>query len=249
MGKGLTDPDLLQQASTNLFSLGFLKFIGLWYIFTTLTLVALQVNDKYGPGVFVDLLKGKYHRPRTEHRIFMFLDLKNSTTIAENIGHARYFELLRSFFEVITDAIINSNGEIYQYVGDEIVISWSMDKGLTHANALNCFFEMKSTIKNNELLFLQTYQTVPEFKAGVHAGAVTVGEIGIIKKDIVYSGDVLNTAARLMELCKTHNKDIVVSGEIHSKFSHHNMLLFEKLGVTQLRGKEEPIELYTVNSR
>ncbi|MGR3301112.1 MAG: hypothetical protein ACUZ8I_01275 [Candidatus Scalindua sp.] len=52
----------------------------------------------------------------------MFLDLKSSTTIAEEIGHRRYFEFISDFIADVTTPILNNHGEIYQYVGDEIVI-------------------------------------------------------------------------------------------------------------------------------
>ena len=64
----------------------------------------------------------KHLKPKDEKRIFMFLDLKSSTTIAEEIGHRRYFEFISDFIADVTTPILNNHGEIYQYVGDEIVI-------------------------------------------------------------------------------------------------------------------------------
>lgn len=53
----------------------------LFWLFVVLgTLLILQVNDKYGPGTFTAFLMGKYFRPKREERIFMFLDLRSSTT-------------------------------------------------------------------------------------------------------------------------------------------------------------------------
>lgn len=247
MGRSLWDPVLIEQAKINLLSLGFLKFILLWYIFTTLTLVALQVNDKYGQGVFRDLLMGKYHRPRTEFRIFMFLDLNKSTTVAEQIGHAKYFELLRYFFDLMTDPVINTEGEIYQYVGDELVISWTEKSGVKNNNAVRCFFEIQKVIASHKEEFESNFGMVPEFKAGFHSGPVTVGELGIIKKDIVYSGDVLNTAARLMELCKEYEKAVLLSGEVKSQLMVNHDYHFEKIGALPIRGKTEEVEVYSMD--
>ena len=81
------------------------------------------MSDKYGQGILFKFIRGKYHTQKRENMIFMFLDLKSSTTIAEAIGNAKYFELLKDFFYDITDAIIENEGEMNQFVGDEIVIS------------------------------------------------------------------------------------------------------------------------------
>jgi len=70
----------------------------------------------------------------------MFLDIKSSTTIAERIKHKKYFELLNDFFNDVTDPIIYNKGEIYQYVGDEITVSWKLENGVDNFNCINCFF-------------------------------------------------------------------------------------------------------------
>src|SRR4030095_4669483 len=112
-----------------------------------ISLFYTEVSENLGQGVLNNFFRGKYHTPKEEERIFMFLDMKSSTTIAENIGHVKYFEMLREYFADLTDPIIEHVGEIYQYVGDEIVVSWKLNNGLQNNNCINCFFAMKSKIK------------------------------------------------------------------------------------------------------
>lgn len=78
-----------------------------------ITLIILQVNDKYEPGVFSSFLLGQYFQLKREERIFMFLDLRSSTTIAEKLGEIRYFNFIKDVFRDVTPSIINSKGEIY----------------------------------------------------------------------------------------------------------------------------------------
>ena len=66
----------------------------------------------------------------------MFLDLRSSTAIAEKLGEERYFNFIKDVFKDVTPAIIYAKGEIYQYVGDEIVVSWKMNNGIENANCL-----------------------------------------------------------------------------------------------------------------
>lgn len=218
-----------------------------WLFVVLCTLIILQVRDKYGPGTFTAFLLGKYFRPTREERIFMFLDLRSSTSIAEKLGEELYFDFLKTVFQHATPAIINTKGEIYQYVGDEIIISWNMNKGLENANCLRCFFDIQLALRRKAAYYRETYGVIPEFKAGLHYGYVMAGEVGVVKRDIAYSGDVLNTAARIQGKCNDFGVNILLS-----KFLLDRLALpphgFEpkKIGNLLLRGKQEKVELYTV---
>ena len=185
-----------------------------WWLISIATIVILQVNDKYGPGVLTDLILGNYHKPKSEERIFMFLDLRSSTSTAEQLGEEAYFNYIHDFFVDTTDAILETKGEIYQYVGDEIIVSWKMKNGIERANALQCFFSIQQAIERNKEHYLMAYNRVPGFKAGIHSGMVTTGEIGIIKKDITFTGDVLNTTSRIQGKCKEYQLDLLISNQL-----------------------------------
>jgi adenylate cyclase len=206
----------------------------------------LQVNDKFGPGVLWKLMTGKYYHPRDEERIFMFLDLRASTEIAERIGHKRFFELLRELFQDVTRPVIDSKGDIYQYVGDEIVITWPVARGVQDGNCIECFFRIEQAIASRSAWYTQHFGVVPRFKAGVHVGEATVGEIGVIKKDIVYSGDVLNTTARIQEECNRHRADLLASDELLRRISFGRSYAATLIGEIRLRGKAEALSLSAV---
>jgi adenylate cyclase len=220
----------------------------LWGAIILFTLFLLQVNDKFGPGILLKFLAGNYHRPRKEERIFMFMDMRSSTTIAEKIGNEKYFNLLKDLFSDITDTILNNEGEIYQYVGDEIVISWSIKKGIRNTNCLRCFTQIQEKLADLRPIYEKKYKVMPEFKAGLHYGPVMAGEVGVIKKDIIYSGDVLNTAARIQEQCNHYNVDILISKETFDLISDTDGYKLIPLGSIELRGKERKIDLNTVNT-
>ena len=105
---------------TNTFS-AFVIDMGLM---TLISIIVLEVTDKYGPGMFWSMLSGQYHKPRIENRIVIFLDINESTSIAEDLGHEKYFRMLRDFFNDISIPVLANDGEIYQYVGDEVVVTW-----------------------------------------------------------------------------------------------------------------------------
>ncbi|MEO1030849.1 MAG: adenylate/guanylate cyclase domain-containing protein [Bacteroidota bacterium] len=208
-----------------------------------------EIIDYLGHEVFYNLLFGKYHKPKEELRIFMFLDMKSSTTIAEKIGHKDYFKLISAYYSDMTNAIIESYGEIYQYVGDEIVISWKADKGVENNNCIQCFFKIETAILKRKTFYLATFGIFPEFKAGLHMGSVTTGEIGVLKKDIIYTGDVLNTAARIQAKCNTYHSKFIVSKAVKEALNPNAGLQFSHLGQLKLKGKENRIELYDLKQK
>ena len=128
----------------NLFAPFQLRNIMVWTFIVAVTQFMLQVNDKFGPGNLWKIFIGKYYSPKEELRVFMFLDLKSSTSIAENLGHQQYYHFLNDFYALISDPIINRSGEIYQYVGDEIVVSWTTERAIKNMNCLFCFFVLYS---------------------------------------------------------------------------------------------------------
>ncbi|MBX2828829.1 MAG: adenylate/guanylate cyclase domain-containing protein [Flavobacteriaceae bacterium] len=240
------DQEVLEESTFILGDWRFLKNFIIWLFIVLCTLIVLMINDKYGPGVFRDYLLGKYFHPKRERRIFMFADIKNATGIAEGLGEDKYFHLLKDFFKDIGPAIVQTQGEIYQYVGDEVVITWKMKQGLHNANALSCFYLMQSLIEKKSDRYEKKYQVIPEFKVGYHFGSVMVGELGQIKRDIAFSGDVLNTAARIQAKCNDLGVAILSSEAFSNVLpSLPEGIVREPLGKQKLKGKASEIGLVT----
>ena len=204
-GLDFSSPDAKAYFVEQIWTTLHLKNIMLWAGVTLITQFCIQVSEKFGPGNLWNLLTGKYHIPKNEKRIFMFLDLKSSTTIAEKLGEEKYHEFLQHVFMDVTDPINNSKAEIYQYVGDEVIISWNLEKIKNKPDCLNVFFEIENEFEKNKEKYIRKYNVIPKFKAGAHVGNAIAGEIGIIKRDITYSGDLLNTTARIQGRCNEFN--------------------------------------------
>ena len=150
---------------------------------------------------------------------------------------------LKDFFNDIAPAIIETRGEVYQYVGDEIVVSWKMKWGLKNGNALHCFYRMNELIEAKADVYLKRYDAVPKFRTGYHFGPVMVGEIGQIKRDIAFSGDVLNTTSRIQGMCKELNVDILASSTFAEVVNDLPKGISKlALGRKSLRGKTEELE-------
>lgn len=206
----------------------------------------LQVNKKFGPGILLPLLLGKYRNPREEERIFMFMDLKSSTTIAEKLGHIRYSSFIRDAFMDINEILFLYNAEIYQYVGDEIVVCWKTDEGLKDLLCVHFFFACENKFLQRANYYNKNYGTIPEFKASLHLGKVTAVEIGEIKRDIAYHGDTINTAARIQGMCNQYQKKLLVSDLFHEVGRLHENFKTQELGNIILKGKTAPVGILSV---
>lgn len=93
---------------------------------------------------------------------------------------------------------------------------------------------------------MKRYGVCPTFKAGIHSGEVTAGVIGIVKKDLVYSGDTLNTAARIRSKCHELDESFVVSGDFLIDFSTPFAYRVNEIGEMEFKGKSEKEKLFSV---
>ena len=215
-----------------------------WMVLFVLTQLIIEVNEKYAPGVFMDILLGKYIEPKIERRIVMFIDLKDSTPIAEKLGHQQYFKFIREFIYQISNALIEHGGSIYQYVGDEVVVSWLFEKKNTR-KCMDALIEARKNLQKRGEHFRRHYGLIPEFRVGIHLGDVTVGEIGVIKKDIAMSGDTMNTTARIRSACSELNQKYIVSKDFKENVDLKDWQT-ESLGIVELKGKNHGVELFSL---
>jgi len=214
-----------------------------WAFVVAITQLLLQVNSKFGQANFWNIIRGRYNRPQVEKRIFMFLDINSSTTIAEQLGDETYHALLKDFFADLTAPILENRGNIYQYVGDEVVIAWKYEDGKENLHCLRCFFDMKLQILKKKDKYLVRYGLVPTFKAGIHCGRVIAGEVGIIKRDITYSGDVLNTTSRILNKCGEFKEEFIASEELLTELNIAKDYITRPLGSIKLKGREKEVLL------
>jgi adenylate cyclase len=101
-------------------------------------MLLLELGYLVGVQTLRDIALGRYHRSRTEERFFLFVDIAGSTSLAERIGAEAVHRFLGEVFRLASDPIDEHDGDVYQYVGDEVVITWTVDKGRDQARPLAC---------------------------------------------------------------------------------------------------------------
>ena len=225
---------------------------GLLYALCVSALVAFvfRVRDLIGPGVFANLLIGRYHRPITEERIFLFLDVTGSTRFADRYGDHAAQAYLGQVFNALALPVAHTRGSIDDYIGDLALVTWTMDRGLRDAACLRCVFEFTARLAADAEGWRDRFGQVPEFRAALHCGPVVTAEIGLERHKIAYFGDVVNTTARLEALSKTLGVHVLVSADLLARLGPLPAdLTAEALGAHRLRGREEPLAVAAIQHR
>jgi adenylate cyclase len=205
-----------------------------------------QINKKFGPGILLEYTVGRYFAPKEEDRAFMFLDLKSSTQLAEKLEHISYSKLVQDCYAELTIPVIQYHAEVYQYVGDEVVLTWRMNRSFSASRCYEFVYAFFNRIDSKRDYFLSTYGVTPEFKAGAHCGRVTVAEVGELKTEIAYHGDVLNTASRIQSLCNQFEKQLLLSESLVALLPEKERARTSFVVETELKGKETPTKIFTI---
>ena len=105
---------------------------------------------------------------------------------------------------------------------------------------------MEEIIEKKRGKYLAKYDVVPQFKAGIHVGRVVVTSVGKQKKEIVYHGDVLNTAARIEKKCNELRQKLLISADLLNYLRLEDDFIAEEKGEIELKGKANKLRLYGV---
>jgi adenylate cyclase len=205
-----------------------------------------EIQKKLGPGILTSWLTGKYYTPREEELAFMFVDMKDSTTLAEQLGALKFSALVRDFFRDMTVPLTESGGRISHYIGDEAVVYWRPETAFNAKGCISFFFWFADTLSERAAYYQTTYGTVPSFKAGAHIGQVVATEVGEVKSEIVFHGDVLNTTARIETMCNELGHDLLLSRSLAGKLRVPANVVMTALGPIRLKGKADDLELVAV---
>jgi adenylate cyclase len=223
------------------------EFLGIALAISLVSNFMDELHRKLGRDAIYNLIFGKYHQVKQEERLFLFIDLNHSTDIAEEMGEMEFSHFLQDYFYDISEPIARYFGRIYQYVGDEAVVTWPLKKGVKFAVCVRCFFAVQKQIRRYQSQYEKRYGKVPEFKAALHGGNIVVSEVGKYKSEIAYHGDVLNTTARILSKCHELESGLLVSDWVLEQVEMPKYLKADDMGPFQLKGKQQEINLYSVS--
>jgi adenylate cyclase len=208
-----------------------------------------EVNSLLGQNVLLSFATGRYHRPRVEQRIFLMIDMKNSTAVGERLGEVDFHRLLNRFIGDLTGSIVLRGGEIHKYVGDELIATWPLAEGLKDARCVRACFGAAARLAELGPVYEREFGERVAFRAGLHCGPVVVGEMGTVKKEITLIGDTLNTTARIVDACRSSGEAVIASAALLQQLTLPPDIAARTLGPTVLRGKENAVDLFALEAK
>ena len=222
--------------------------IGAMFLFGHLITFVRSVHKKFGTRVFFNTVLGKYQDPKEEDLIFMFIDMKQSTAIAEELGHVKYSSFLRDYYRLLSNCCEENHGEIYQIAGDGAFLTWKTRDCRKRARPVECFHDFYECLQRTKGKFMKRYGVAPAFKAAAHCGKVISSEVGNFGSEMAYHGDVLNTTSRIQTLCSKLGQTFLISEDLFAKLPLPlpNGFLCIKAGFFELKGKKNGILIFSL---
>jgi adenylate cyclase len=225
-----------------------LRFLVFFYVSCFMNNLFKGIRKKIGPENYLRWMFGFMNKPNEEERIFMFIDLKGSTTHAEKLGHRKFSRLCQDVFNDMA-IVDNYKGDIYQYLGDGAIVSWNVKNGLKNLNFIQSFFAFEQLIHKRRRYYQRKFGFIPQFKAGIHVGKVMVLQVGKIRRDISYNGDTMNTAARIESKCNELRQKLLISADLYALIPDKKTFRYKNMGGIELRGKRKAVEVYAINKK
>lgn len=208
-----------------------------------------MISRKMGQGMLVSYINGTYYSPVHQARIVMFINVNNSKEQMNKLGPLKFHKFLNEFFYDLTVPVVTHRGIIYEYIEDLMVITWAMNKGLENANCIRTYFEIKNTINEKKEKYLKKYGFAPSVQASLHTGSVVRAEIGEVKTQIVFHGDTMNTAARILGKCKELSFGLMASDQLIHMIGMPRIYTKFSAGEISLRGKQVKLNLFEISDK
>jgi adenylate cyclase len=208
--------------------------------------LALGIINIIGPRAFLNFFIERYHTPVEEKRFVLFVDIAGSTGLAERLGGIAIQRLLDRTFRLLT--VVDYRGEVLNYVGDEVIVTWPERGGAVDCRPLRCFVAMRQELSRASGQFEREFGAAPPIRGSLHFGPVIVGEIGDVKRAIVFNGDVMNTAARLEELSRNVAGGFIISRAAMERFSSAPPFAVRDLGRLSIRGRADGIAVIGIDA-
>ncbi len=206
----------------------------------------LDVNSLLGQNVLINFITGRYYAPRLESRVFLLIDMEGSTGLAERLGPLAFHRLVNRFIDDLTQPIVAARGEIHRYVGDELIATWKLEEGIAEGRCVGACFAAIDRLARRAPDYRREFGAAVAVRAGLHCGPVVTGEMGSVKREIVFLGDTVNTAARIQELCRETGDRVLASADLIDRLELPPGIAKRSLGDLRLRGKGADLSLYAL---
>ena len=178
---------------------------------------------------------------------FLFSDIRQFSRFAEKSDPEQVVSMLNEYFSVMVEIIFKNHGTLDKFLGDGLMVEFGapLDDDKQEFHAVQAALEMKKELNILCDKWEQEGRSRIEIGIGIHTGYAVIGNIGSERR-IEYTaiGDTVNVAARLEQLTKELKVSLIISEATVQAIK--NKFPFKSLGAQQLRGRNDPIVIYTL---
>jgi adenylate cyclase len=215
-------------------------------VFFLAGITIIRVRQLLGRRAFLSLVTGRYRRPIEEERVFLFMDVVGSTAFARRYGDLRAQEFLGEVFASLAPHVRKHHGEIDDYVGDCVIVTWPMREGIDRGRCIRCLYDVLDDIERDRDWWQKQFGIVPQLSAALHGGPIVTAEIGVFHHKITYFGDVVNTTARIETLCKSLKQPHLISQDLFARLTLPEGVEAEPQGAHAVKGRDEPLSVLSL---
>jgi len=211
--------------------------------FSVIGIVVMRAAHFIGIDTLLHLMIGTYHRPVVEQKVLVFVDINNSTALAERLGDLKIKSLVGKFLFDISKPITDHGGEIYLYKGDGLIAIWDWREAVRGDKILQALDAVFAAVRREHGDYMAQFGVVPSFRIGVHGGDVVVSEQGDTKRSIGIYGSTINIASRMEEAAKAHGVACAISGDVAQALSGGAGRL-RRIGSERIKGISTEIPIF-----
>ncbi len=207
--------------------------------------------ERFLPSEVVErVVAGDHLRLAGERRMatVLFADLRGSTVLAEQLAAEEVVRLINTYVGVLARCVFTHGGMLDKFLGDGLMAVFGVlpDGSDGAVPAAQAALDMRRGIEATNAERVARGGGPIGFGVGMHTGEVVLGAIGIPQRsDFTAIGDTVNTAARLQEICKGFDVDIVMSSQTAERLPA-GIVGLRDLGPAEVRGKSQPVRIFTV---
>jgi len=174
-----------------------------------------------------------------------FADIRGFTTISEQLSPEGVMQMLNSYLSVIADAVVENDGIVNKFVGDNIMAVWNAPQSQPNHALLAVKAAWEAQLRLAELRQKDNRPVPVQFGIGVNTGVAVAGNVGSAgRSEYTVIGDSVNTASRICS--NTPANEVRIGAETYNQTKDY--LEAEQLEPQQVKGKAAPITVYRIIS-
>ena len=188
----------------------------------------------------------RVHVGEERYVVSMFVDMRGSTLLAEARLPFDIIFLINRFLGAASQAVLDAGGQPNQFVGDGLLALFGLDTDPQTAcrQAMRAAAAVSANVEHMNYQLAAELREPISFGIGIHGGDVIIGDIGFREHTVFTAlGDAVNVAARLQDMTKTLDCQVVISDETYKTagIAPDGLALMQ----VEIRGRAESMNVRT----